>query len=62
MLFVAYTIHGRDNKDRTVVGFKGYAFSSTAFHNQIRRIAQGTKIHSISTKNFPNAILVYHLR
>ena len=47
-----HTIHGRDNKNKTVVGFKGYAFSSTAFHNQIRRIAQGTKIYSISTKNF----------
>ena len=47
-----HTIHGRDNKHKTVVGFKGYAFSSTAFHNQIRRIAQGTKIYSISTKNF----------
>lgn len=47
-----HTIHGRDNKCKTVVGFKGYAFSSTAFHNQIRRIAQGTKIYSISTKNF----------
>ncbi len=47
-----HTIHGRDNKHKTVVGFKGYVFSSTAFHNQIRRIAQGTKIYSISTKNF----------
>ena len=47
-----HTIHGRDNKHKTVVGFKGYTFSSTAFHNQIRRIAQGTKIYSISTKNF----------
>ncbi len=47
-----HTIHGRDNSDRTVTGFKGYAFSSTAFHNQIKRIAQGTKIYSISTKNF----------
>lgn len=47
-----HTIHGRDNKHKTIVGFKGYAFSSTAFHNQIRRIAQGTKIYSISTKNF----------
>ena len=37
-----HTIHGRDNKNRTVIGYKGYAFSSTAFHNQIRRIAQGT--------------------
>jgi len=47
-----HTIHGRDNNGLTVVGFKGYAFGSTAFHNQIRRIAQGTKIYSISTKNF----------
>ncbi len=47
-----HTIHGRDNKHKTVVGFKGYAFSSATFHNQIRRIAQGTKIYSISTKNF----------
>ncbi len=47
-----HTIHGRDNADRTVIGFKGYAFSSDAFHHQIRRIAQGTKIYSISTKNF----------
>ena len=47
-----HTIHGGDNKHKTVVGFKGYAFSSAAFHNQIRRIAQGTKIYSISTKNF----------
>ena len=47
-----HTIHGRDNAGRTVIGFKGYAFSSKAFHHQIRRIAQGTKIFSISTKNF----------
>ena len=47
-----HTIHGRDNKGKTVVGFKGYAFSSKAFNNQIRRIAQGTKIYSISVKNF----------
>ncbi len=47
-----HTIHGRDNNKKTVVGYKGYAFSSTAFHHQIRRIAQGTKIYSISSKNF----------
>ena len=47
-----HTIHGRDNNGLTIVGFKGYAFASTAFHNQVRRIAQGTKIYSISTKNF----------
>lgn len=47
-----HTIHGRDNQHKTIVGYKGYAFSSTAFHNQIRRIAQGTKIYSINNKNF----------
>ena len=52
-----HTIHGRDNKNKTVLGFKGYAFSSSAFHNQIRRIAQGTKIYSISTKNFSECFI-----
>ena len=47
-----HTIHGRDKSNKTVVGYKGYAFSSTTFHHQIRRIAQGTKIYSISAKNF----------
>ena len=47
-----HTIHGRDNKNKTVVGYKGYAFSSLSFHHQIRRIAQGTKIYSINSKNF----------
>ena len=47
-----HTIHGRDNNEQTAKGFRGYCFSSTAFHNQIRRIAQGTKIYSISTRNF----------
>ena len=47
-----HTIHGRDKGDKTVVGFKGYAFSSQAFRHQIRRLAQGTKIYSISCKNF----------
>ena len=47
-----HTIHGRDKSNKTVIGYKGYAFSSTAFHHQIRRIAQGTKIYSISAKNF----------
>lgn len=47
-----HTIHGRDKKDLTIRGFKGYAFSSVIFRHQIRRIAQGTKIYSISPKNF----------
>ena len=47
-----HTIHGRNNNEQTAKGFLGYCFSSTLFHNQIRRIAQGTKIYSISTRNF----------
>ena len=47
-----HTIHGRNNNGLTSKGFLGYCFSSTIFHNQIRRIAQGTKIYSISTRNF----------
>ena len=47
-----HTIHGRNNKGQTSKGFLGYCFSSTVFHNQIRRIAQGTKIYSINTRNF----------
>lgn len=47
-----HTIHGRNNNEQTAKGFLGYCFSSTVFHNQIRRIAQGTKIYSISTRNF----------
>ncbi|MFR9546075.1 MAG: restriction endonuclease subunit S [Rikenellaceae bacterium] len=47
-----HTIHGRDNAKKTVVGYKGYAFASSKFHDQIRRIAQGTKVYSISSKNF----------
>ena len=47
-----HTIHCRDKLNKTVVGYKGYAFSSTSFHHQIRRIAQGAKIISINMKNF----------
>ena len=47
-----HTIHGRDNNEQAAKGFLGYCFSSNVFHHQIRRIAQGTKIYSISTKNF----------
>ena len=47
-----HTIHGRDKLDKTVPGFKGYVFSSKAFHDQIKRIAQGTKVFSISAGCF----------
>ncbi|WP_222621188.1 restriction endonuclease subunit S [Butyricimonas hominis] len=52
-----HTIHGRDKKKMTVTGFKGYAFSSIAFRNQIKRLAQGTKIFSLSTKNFNESFI-----
>ena len=47
-----HTIHGRDKLYKTVPGFKGYAFSSKQFHDQIKRIAQGTKVFSISAGSF----------
>ena len=38
-----HTIHGRDIKNRTVVGFKGFAFNSRYFHNQINDWHRGQK-------------------
>ena len=47
-----HTIHARDIKNITVLGFKGYLFSSLKFHKQISRLTQGTKIYSINQSNF----------
>ena len=47
-----HTIHTRDYKDLTCVGFKGYLFSSKSFHKQVFRLTQGTKIFSINFSNF----------
>ena len=47
-----HTIHGRDTQNKTVTGYKGYAFSARPFREQIRRLAQGTKIYSINSHNF----------
>ena len=52
-----HTIHGRDNSGKTIKGFKGYALSSQPFHFQIRRLAQGTKIYSVSSKNFDESFI-----
>ena len=52
-----HTIHGRDKLNVTVKGFKGYAFSSVSFHNQMRRLAQGTKVYSVSQKNFSECFI-----
>ncbi len=52
-----HTIHGRDVKSRTVMGFKGFAFNSTYFHDQIRRLAQGSKVYSINTDNIKSCFL-----
>ena len=46
-----HTIHGRDIKNKTIAGFKGFAFNSRYFHNQIKRLAQGSKVFSITTNN-----------
>ena len=52
-----HTIHGRDVKAMTVKGFKGFAFNSKFFHDQLRRIAQGSKVYSINTDNLKSCYL-----
>ena len=52
-----HTIHGRDVRNKTICGFKGFAFNSKYFHHQIRRIAQGSKVYSISTDNIKSCHL-----
>ena len=52
-----HTIHGRDFKNMTVGGFKGFAFNSKYFHDQLRRIAQGSKVYSINTDNLKSCYL-----
>ena len=52
-----HTIHGRDRLGLTSIGFKGYLFSSKAYHDQIKSIAQGTKVFSIKASNFDEVIL-----
>ena len=52
-----HTIHGRDVKDITVEGFKGFVFNSKYFHCQLRRIAQGSKVYSINTDNVKSCYL-----
>ena len=52
-----HTIHGRDIKNRTVVGFKGFAFNSRYFHNQIKRLAQGTKVFSITANKLSSCYI-----
>ena len=41
----------------TYTGFKGYLFSSKVYHDQIKSIAQGTKVFSIKASNFDEVIL-----
>ena len=52
-----HTIHGRDNGNATIVGFKGFAFNAKYFHDQLRRISQGSKVYSISTDNVKSCYL-----
>ena len=52
-----HTIHGRDKLDITIRGFKGFAFSSKLFRNQIKKLAQGTKVYSISLKTLNVCLL-----
>ncbi len=45
------TIHGRDIKGFTTVGFKGFVFNAKYFHDQIRKLAQGSKIYHLHADN-----------
>lgn len=47
-----HTIHTRDIKDLTILGFKAFLFQSNYFHKQVERITQGTKIYSLHFTNF----------
>lgn len=47
-----HTIHTRDYKKLTIIGFKAFLFQSYYFHRQVERITQGTKIYSLNFKNF----------
>ncbi len=52
-----HTIHGRDIMGLTVVGFKGFAVNSKYFHDQLRRLAQGSKVYSITAENIKNCYI-----
>jgi len=47
-----HTIHARDKKPLTVVGFKGYLFRSESVRKQLKRISQGASVLGISKGNF----------
>ena len=47
-----HTIHTRDYKKLTIIGFKAFLFQSYYFHRQVERITQGTKIYSLNFNNF----------
>ena len=52
-----HTIHGRDIKNKTLIGFKGYVFNSRYFHDQVRRLAQGTQVFSITANNLSSCFV-----
>ena len=45
-----HTIHARSKQCITSLGFKGYLLASKGIKEQIRQVAQGTKVYSISAK------------
>lgn len=47
-----HTIHAREKKSLTTVGFKGYLFRSESVRNQLKRISQGATVLGISKGNF----------
>ena len=52
-----HTIHGRDIKNKTLVGYKGFAFNARYFHDQIKRLAQGSKVFAITADNLSSCYI-----
>ena len=47
-----HTIHAKNKLDLLEIGYKGFYFNSSVMKKQIHRIANGSKIYSISPSNF----------
>ena len=53
-----YIARPRNEKDKIVVGFSGYMFSSSEVRKQIKRIAQGIAVLGVSKRNLSNLSLL----
>ncbi len=54
-----HTIHTREKDYEFSRGFKGYLFNSPTFKKQVKVLAVGTKVNSISFKNFKDVTVSF---